>query len=508
MTTFERQIIGEVPLHEAAGFFIGMKQPVIREGQIKTAAARMKSEVQQIIEQLNGGVSPEGKAGRYVPVDQIKQASTTRENLGTAAGTLGGAAAGGLAGTALAARAGGFLATRNASMLKGGLPGAVAGGLVGGALMNHRMKQAMAKMGFGASSPTGAGTPEANMEGGQPTPAASNLPSMPQQPPAGASMAPPAGPIQDPEAAKPSRQQTVPVNYMGAELIAQSAQGANEVGFLRERLNAATEQNNMLSQQVQSIQSQLDEVNQTQQAAGDQIMEATNEAVASSTRAMQTTMQAANMRIGIQKMREAMMELASQDPESMGTLSQQQAVQEDAATQQPMGQPGQAAVNAGAGTPEQTGTQPTQPGAPAAGAKEEGGGSESGGDDSATAEKAPQVQIKTGGAAGWAIPGAVAGAGLAAMQSNRMSKGVPEAQGKVDELEEAQEGGGSFGQALDLAKAKTQLANNEVAAKHPIAHGASSALKGAMGGAVIGSALHHLTGTIKQQGMMPAGLLR
>jgi hypothetical protein len=542
MATFEQQVIGEIPLHEAASFFVGMKS-FPTQGQTKTAA---KSPVQQTIEKLVAGDMPEGKAGRNKTA-QVKEALSPRpisKAVARGAELLSGNKAKllreaadetlGRAATQMAPIRGempNVRALRDSGYSKSGLrmkgdstsrslrpmPGGpalkaskklegmadeeaksvsrartVAAGVGGAALgagageLSRKMKQAAAKLGFGISSPAGAGDPEANMEGGQPTPAASNLPAAPGAAP----MAPPSGPIQDPEAAKPSTEQTVPVNYMGAELLAQAAQRANETGFLRERLNAATQQNNALNQQLQSIQGQLDQVNTTQQAAGDQIMQATNEAVAASTRALEHSMAAANMRIGIQKMREAMMELASQDPESMGTLAQQQQAQDESVEQQ--------AVNGAAGAPGQSPTPPTQPGSPAAEAPEQGGseGSATGDSGGSAASKGTSVNIKTSSPAAGLV-GGLAGAGLGGLMGHRRAQGVDEAQQEVGDLSGQQDG--SFGKALDLAKAKQRLASNELAAAHPTRSVVGGALKGGIGGAVIGSGLHQLGQTLKSQ---------
>lgn len=606
MHIFEQQVIGEIPLHEAASFFVGMKTFPARE-QVKTAA--VKSETQQMIGDLLKGDMPEGKAGRFKTLSQIKESAAApraiskavqrgaellsgekakllREASSKALGRAGaqvapirpgstpnvkalretgyaksglrmkgdstsrslrplpggpalkaskklddmaaseakkvdrtrlalvgsaGAAAGTGAGIASSKKKESSAAATNAFKRSAEILSSAREGSLRSAAkslsqtrlkaapkdssqavnaVRDRFKTAAAKLGFSAGSPmAGAGEPEANMEGGQPTPAASNLPAMPQ---AGASMAPPQGPVQDPEAAKPSTEQTVPVNYMGAELLAQAAQRTNETGFLRERLNAATEQNNALNQQLQSLQSQLDEVATTQQAAGDQIMQATNEAVASSTRALEHSMQAANMRIGIQKMREAMMELASQDPESMGTLAQQQQVQDESMEQQ--------AVNAATGAPGQSATPPTQPGVPAAGAQEEGG-PEGGGSGESPAPKGTSVNIKTAGPSGATIVGGLAGAALGGLMGHRASQGVDEAQAQVESLKGQQSG--SFAQSLELARAKERLAKNELAAAHPRHAVIGGALKGGIGGAAIGSALNQLGRSIKSQ--LPQG---
>jgi hypothetical protein len=280
---------------------------------------------------------------------------------------------------------------------------------------------------------------------------------------------------------------------MASEMMARAAQEANEVGFLRERLNAATEQNLAAQQQMQEAQAQLEQMQQDTAASGEQIMAATNEAVAASDRALQQSLQAANMRMGIQKMRESMLQLASQDPESLGTLAQQEQL---AAEQQ--------AVDAGAGTPEQTGSPATGSGSPSAAAPGPGGpGPESGGDGSSASPSgsnaAPQISVKTGsaGSAAMALPGAVAGAGLAALQGyRRSSQGVEDAQAEIAQLEQEQQSG-SFGKALDLAKAKKRLADNELAQAHPIKSNVKEIAGGALGGAAVGFAGKQLWDTAR-----------
>ena len=351
-------------------------------------------------------------------------------------------------------------------------------------LQQQRMQKAAAamKIAFGMDA-GGAGGMQGSMpneQGGQPTAAAQGAPGQPAP-----EAAPPPQPVQDIDAAKSMAPPTVPVNYMGAEMVARAAQEANEVGFLRERLNAATDQNNGMKQELDQAQQQLQQLQQQSQQVGDQVMQATQEAVASSERALQNSMQAANMRIGINKMREAMMQVASQEPESMGTLAQQEQVQQEQQQQQ--------AVNGQAGAPGQSPSPETAPGAAAAGAPEAGPpGPESGGTgesgNASGGSAAPQISIKTGAAMPpGMLPGAVAGAGLAALHGYRRSAGVEQKQQEVAKAEEAAAGGG-FGKALDLAKAKQELAQNELHAKHPVMSNVKNVLGGAIGGAAAGAA--------------------
>lgn len=430
MADFERQLMGGIPLHEAAEFFIRVKQP--SDAHIKEASVKMAGAAADLMNELAaGGPMPAGKAGRFKKVDQIKEA------------------------------------------------------VAGAMSKKDKMKKAAAllKIAFGEEQSMGGeamgGGP--NMQGGQPTPAAQGAPGTPSPEAMGSP------PVQDPAAAVPSSPPTLPVNYMEAEQMAQAAQEANEVGFLRERLNAATEQNNAMQAQLGDVQAQLDQMNQQSQQTGEQVMAATAEAVNASERALQQNMQAANMRIGINKMRESFLQLASQDPEQLGTLAQQEQVQAQ--------QMEQAAVDSQAGTPEQSASPETGTGAPPAGAPEPGGpGPESGGSDSQPG-KQPNISIKTGSVP-WAVPGAVAGAGLAALHSRKMGQGTDELEQEVQGLEQEQDQG-SFGKAMELAKAKMRLAESELHQKHPTRAGMQSTLGGAFGGAMVGSALQGLASTAK-----------
>lgn len=330
------------------------------------------------------------------------------------------------------------------------------------------------KLAFGESG-------EPNTDGGQPSQASNNVSdsAMP-----GGSMSPPPAPVQDPEAAKPSGEATVPANYMGAELTAQAAQAATETGFLRERLRAATEQNNALQQQLQQLQEQLTGLQQQSQTAGDQVMQATNEAVSASERALQHSMAAANMRMGIMKMRESMMEVASQDPEQLGTLAQQQQVQEE----QMGAQGGDPAAGGGQAPPGQE--QPAPGGSP----QQPGGAA----DPAASGEPKPKgtsVSIKTGGAESiGATSGALIGTGLAALKGYQQKGNLPQAQQDVENLGGQQEEG-NFARALELAKAKHTLADTELQTKHPVRSNVRNILGGAVGGAAAGAAVGRLVGT-------------
>lgn len=526
MANFEEQLMGGIPLHEAAEFFVRVKRP--SDAYTKEASTKLAGAASDLMDQLAaGGPMPAGKAGKFKKVDTIKEAAVgaslkrglnvltgapgrkaraaatkhksvagaSEEELGDALkktpfyrqgtrGELQDSVRRARAGRRAEAVAGREEArTRKAHM---GLGAAGLGAAGAGLTMSKKdkMKQAAALLkiafgeeGMGGEAMIGGGP---NMQGGQPTPAAQGASGMSAPNVAGAP------PTQDPEAAMPSSPPTLPVNYMAAEQVARAAQEANEVGFLRERLNSATEQNNALKSQLGDVQMQLDQLNQQSQQTGEQVMAATAEAVNASERALQQSMQAANMRIGVNKMREAFMQLASQEPEQLGTLAQQEQVQAEQAQQ--------GAIDAQTGSPEQSSSPETGTESPSAEASKPGG-SENNTASQPGKPAQPNISIKTGGVP-WAVPGAVAGAGLAALHGKKLSQGTGELEQQVATLEQEQEQG-SFGKAMELAKAKMRLAEAELHQKHPARANVQGVMGGAFGGAMVGSALQGLSRTAK-----------
>lgn len=565
MSDFARDLTGEVPLHEAASYFVAMKSFPVSDEAVKTAGVKMAGAAADLMDSLaNGGPMPEGKAGRFKPVDEVKEAEktaatlaevegkTTRKMKGVYrdAGISRGGAKGGVVGAALGGIAGALKGGKKGA-LKGAAGGAAAGAGVGGtvggvkgtkkgkgvgqhinkvrrgsiaksmAMQNIRgklltqaqkdpefrrglleaarprpslRKAAEVKIALGEGA--GAAEAQPNMEGGQPTEAAAGpAPQAPAQ-----QVAPQAPPVQDPAAAMPTTAPTVPQNYMDAEVMARAAQAATETGFLRERLNVATEQNTAMQQQVQQAQQELQGLQEQTAASGEQIMQATNEAVQASDRALQQSMAAANMRMGINKMRESFLQLASQDPEQMGTMAQQEQLQAQQAEEQQ-------AVNGQAGAPGQAPGPEAGPGQAPAGAGDtvseagpEAGGAPSGAGKGAPGKStAPNISIKTGAAPPGMLPGALMGAGLAGLHGMRRPD-VPQAEENVEQLEGEQTG--SFGKAMELAKARMALAHSKLKETNPVAAGAAGMLSGAVGGAVLGSSAGKLHNTARMQGLV------
>lgn len=209
---------------------------------------------------------------------------------------------------------------------------------------------------------------------------------------------------QTPQAAPPP---TMPTNYLTAEIQARQAQQEGESGYYRALLEQATAENQMSQTQLQEMGAQLQQLQQQGQQTGMQIEQATQQAVEAQDRATEHSQQAANMRMGMQKMREQMMQIASQDPDTFAPMPVPQAPMGE--LNQPMqdsqgGQPQSGAQqSAQAGQPGNTG----EPGggAPPGSTGPQGAGSTEGSEAKSDGKSAnpkkdgdtakPQVQIKT-----------------------------------------------------------------------------------------------------------------
>lgn len=311
----------------------------------------------------------------------------------------------------------------------------------------------------------------------------------------------PAAPMAPPtaDATQGTPPQQMPNNYLGAEMMAQQAQGANEGTYYRQQLQQSQQVIQGMQDQLGQVQEQTAMMQQQADQTNAQIQQATSQAVAAQDSATQNAVQAANMRIGFQKLREQVMQAASQEPEALA-----------APTAQAQGQVAAGAQPAQEGTPQEGGPGPagtgmTQPGQPApeggpagqapelgappgspAGGVGEGEGVEAtpGTYSQQAATAAPQTQLKTGSAmqskALWAIPGAAVGAVHAA---RGLRTGLAPMQSKIKQLE-SQRGG--FAHAMRLAKAKADLALQEVAQKHPVKAIGMGALKGGAMSAALG----------------------
>lgn len=312
-------------------------------------------------------------------------------------------------------------------------------------------------------------------------------------------------PAEAPPSPRPSPE-PIPGDYVANELNALVAQNANEAAYYRGQVESSQQQTEQLQQQIQQMQEQLSQIQNQSAVAGVQVQALTSQATEANDRALQYSSETANMRMGTQKMREALLQLASQDPAAMGSLSemgqQQQADEETEMAQQQApadgGEPGKQANPAAAapGTPENTSAPGggTPPGAAGAG---EGGvtdsqpeakskGPSGGADDTAKT----QISIKNASALPWMAGGGILGALDGVLGEKRRMKDLPNMHKRVEELEAAESEGSTFEQAVALARAKADLEQAKLTNKYPDRAMTRSALQQGKTGIMLGSSLH------------------
>lgn len=347
----------------------------------------------------------------------------------------------------------------------------------------------------------------------------------------------PGGPGPGPETQPPAvgpevGGEQVPTNYLGAELLGQQHQEQNESNFYRNKLQQMQGSFAAIQQQAADAQQQMEQVQQQANEAGAQVQAATDNAQQAMDQAFQKSQEAANMRMGVQQMQMQLMDIAGQDPSMLGGAppgapgmgeSAAQAAQpmmgaevpgaELGGEPAPEGGPAGGAPAAGGGVPP--GTPPAGAGAAAAGGEtssvpEQAPSGESGSTTGGSSKSTPSVNLKVGSvsaemmakvAAGFGrelmkrAPFAMGGAALGAYGVHQMSKKGPgPAQAKLEQLEGQP---GSFRQAMEIAKAKSQAAMGELVQKHPGPMMGMGAASGALAGAQIGPAL---AGEVKRLG--------
>ena len=303
--------------------------------------------------------------------------------------------------------------------------------------------------------------------------------------------------------ASPATTEMQPQNYLASEMQAQEAQEGNEANYYREQLGQAQQTATMAQQQMTDVQAQLDQLQQQADQSGQQIQQAAQEAMSARDDAVNATMEVAKARIGAQKMRQQMLELASQDPATLG----EEAMPTPAPAIGPDGHPmGGGAVPGPEGQP---GAPPGEPGVPDAGmeAPPEPGGPAGAAPPPATAPGAAppdggadmtapvgpppgpdpagveaQTQLKTGSAA---LLGGLSGAALGAGASYMAGRQAPALRDRVQQLEGTQDG--SFGQAAALATARGASAAGDLAAAHPGRAALSAGLTGGLTGSALGA---------------------
>lgn len=266
----------------------------------------------------------------------------------------------------------------------------------------------------------------------------------------------------------PPNPDLMPVNYLEAEQLAQEAQQANEANFYRQKLQDAATQMQLLQSQQMDMQQQLDQVSQQAQQANMSIQVANQQASAAQDEATRQAQLAANMRMGMQTMRQQLMDLASQDPEAFSAPQQPMGPETGMESPEPPPQEGPAEQAEGAPLPEEN---MQGEGAPMPTYEQQAAGAE------------PTAEMKMGSALTnplpWAALGGALGGAGAYLQGQKGPEGYQE---QIQQAEQATEGGG-FSQAVRLARLKAQSEMAGVMQKHPV----KSTLMGAASGALLGA---------------------
>ncbi len=295
-------------------------------------------------------------------------------------------------------------------------------------------------------------------------------------------------------------------SLLATEEAGASAQGQNEAAFYRQKaeevqqqLAAAQEQAQAQGAQMAALQSQADgstaqiqqalqQAQLTQQAALTQTQtahaaatQATQQALQATDEALKNKQMAAQMRMEYQGMRGNVMDVVSQDP-AAGVGAQLSGSGLDSAPTS-IGAPppaeGPAGTAPSAGSPADA--VPATDGSAAGAAPTEG---PTQGDAQPAAvqgikEAAASLRERLPYMLGGGLAGALAGAGGTALEARR---GHDDLRAKVQQLQSSPSG---FGQAINLAKAKAQLAVGEVSEKHPVA---ATLAGGLVGAGLVGSA--------------------
>jgi len=449
----------ESPEFEAAEQAVGVEQPEkVANASIEELAAHMAKTARAL--SIAGGAMGTGAA-------MDKQKGTGwGETIGTLGGGLGGSIAGAGIGGALGAGLGPVaVGTGAAGSLAGGYYGGQAGGYLG-----RKIDQAL-------SSPQEVKQAAARM---------AMRVKLAQDAPI---------PAEAPMASPTDQQELAPTNYLQAEAIGRQLQDQSEAEYHKAQKKQMEQQVAQLGQQMQMAQQQLMQVQQEAQAAQQQVQQTTQQAVQAHDEALKQTQTAANMRMGMQKMRAQMLQVASQDPAGIAGQELEQSV--GAAQAQPP-QPGEAPTADPAAPPQGPAGQAPAPqaapgAAPPAGAPDMAG--PAGGPPGPPPEMAAaQPQMKMSSAIGSGL-GALVG-GAQGVHGAYTSAGVnpQQLQGKITQLQQTQDG--TYARAAELAKAKKSMADTELAVQHPHQAALRQGAAGAIRGAIVGGGLERNIGRL------------
>lgn len=303
---------------------------------------------------------------------------------------------------------------------------------------------------------------------------------------------------------QPEQQAT---NYLLAEQVGQQSQHANEIAFFKGRAQKAMQQAMAAMQQSQqqseAMAAQMQELQQRADSAQQSITSALGEATAARDDALRQTQLAANMRMGMQKLRQQMIEISSQDPvavaaqelDAVGQQAQQQ-VQQQAAmeAQAQIPDAGMVPPAADPGPAAQAPAPQSAPGsAPAAGSPDMNANAGGAPGPQGEVEELPQAtnkesSVKLAGLLG-AGAGAVVGGGLALHGASQAMGGPGPLRDRLMVLEQTQDG--SYAKAAELAKVKKSIVDSELAEGHPGQYGLRATARGAALGALQGHMLEN-----------------
>jgi hypothetical protein len=300
-------------------------------------------------------------------------------------------------------------------------------------------------------------------------------------------------------------QQTQPTNYMQAEIMGQQAQAQNEAGYYRTQMGQMQNSHMALEQQTASMQEQLAQLQNQQMQSGEQMQQAMDEALAARDDALNAHMEMAKARLGAQEMRQAILDIVSQDPHTvgegmMGPQSMPGEMPVDQAADAGQVPPPAEEGPAGSAAPPEASSEA----APPAGEQDVAG--KSTGKPPGVNPKGAETTVSFKSASARLL-GALGGAALGAGGSLAAGHNAGVIRDKVQELEASQDG--SFRQAAELAAAKAGAASADLSQKHPAASALVGGLVGGLGGMTMGPAIadnaRELAGHAKTIGRRVAG---
>lgn len=300
---------------------------------------------------------------------------------------------------------------------------------------------------------------------------------------------------------------TAPLNYMRAEEIGRQAQEQSEAEYHKQRANQAIQQAQQVSmeaeQRTMEAESMAAEATAEASVADQKVQDAMSQAIAAKEEAIAQTEEAAKIHMATQDMRLQLMQLAKQDPVANAMIA---VAGNTPAEPLGGGAPGDAPPDGGmnpgldpnAGAAGGAAAPNTPPGAAPPEGEADMNAPAGGppGPPPAMAQQTSKmssirIPIKLAGIPVGLTGGALGGLGGAAQGVYDAHVGAQEGlepvQAKLTELQQSQDG--TFGKALQLARAKSALADRELAVAHPRSVMAHGALKGSVKGALMGALL-------------------